>query len=353
MPEPKAGYRFVPLNSQVCPAPLGFAKKQPGQPLPQDKISLGRPLPNGYSGTIKVTWEAETPICVGQREKASQVDGDEKPGATRPFKLGDDYAIPGSSLKGMLRSVVEILSFSHLGQINDHHRFGYRDYRMPEYTSRVTSNDIKAGWLVYDDAANSWWLAPARGTKGYHYLPISTLENKPLYLSNWKEKSIGEKRRLILQKVRSEMVCFKSVYEGKSVIDSFSNKQQPGWSVGYFAFSDKVNTKSNKKYETIIEHPVSQAHWHPLDEDTIRQFSFINSKSVRDRVEPEGSWRYWLVATRWPEPLTGQTYEGKEHLESKLPGIPVFYCGAPGSGLGHEGVPFNMGLSRVIKIAYD
>lgn len=175
MPEPKAGYRFVPLNSQVCPAPLGFARKQPDQPLPQDKISLGRPLPNGFSGTIKVTWEAETPICVGQREKASQADGDEKPGATRPCKLGDDYAIPGSSLKGMLRSVVEILSFSHLGQINARHHFGYRDFNDHDYyREKVKSNDMRSGWLSFD--GQRWILRQcAGGEKGFKPLPIKTL----------------------------------------------------------------------------------------------------------------------------------------------------------------------------------
>lgn len=363
MLQPRAGYRFIPLNSKVCPSPLYFATKeardqptaegkQQGQPEPKAKISLGQPLKDGYSGVIKVTWKAETPLCVGQRDKTHQVDDDEQAAVTRPFKLGKDYAIPGASLKGMLRSVLEILTFSHLGQINDHHRFGYRDYRMNEYTSRVISNDIKAGWLVFDEPQATWWLAPARGTRGFHYLPIDLLEQIPGF-SGWKTKSIAEKRRLILQKVRSEAICFKPVYEGKSVIDSFSNKQQTGWSIGYFAFSDKVNPRSNKKYETVIEHPINQAHWLKLDDDFMRQFSFINSKAVRDRIEAEGSWLYWLKSTGWPEPTTGHTYDDKNRQESKLPGIPVFYCGTPGSGPEDEGMPFNIGLSRVIKIGYD
>ena len=143
----KACYRFVPLNSKVVPGPLAF-----------DQISHSRPLRDCWSGSLTVEWKNETPICVGM---PVDVNGEK---IDSPFHLpGKRFALPGPSLKGMIRSVLEIATFSHLGRINAQHHFGYRDYNDLNYKERVAANTIKAGWLT--NKAGEWFLAAA-GPKG-------------------------------------------------------------------------------------------------------------------------------------------------------------------------------------------
>lgn len=172
---PIANYRFIPVNSQVVAPPLDFKD-----------ISHAKPLRDGLCGTINVTWTAETPICVGSAEPDTTKGED----VVTPFELGGKYALPGASIKGMLRSIVEIATFSHLGQINSQHHYGYRDFS-DEYKKRVPANEIKAGWIRYLKESKEWEFAPAREInlkkqqQGFHYLVIDSIQNK-LGVHEWK-----------------------------------------------------------------------------------------------------------------------------------------------------------------------
>ena len=107
-----APYNFVPLSSQVF--------------LPDwsQQVSHDIPFKDGLSGELHYTLTAETPLLVGGRQTRANND---HPGEVRPFKLPDDsYAIPGSSMKGLLRSVMEIAAFGRMNKV-DEVRPGLRD----------------------------------------------------------------------------------------------------------------------------------------------------------------------------------------------------------------------------------
>lgn len=93
-PPLRAPYNFVPVNKRVLPTPLGTDP------------DLGTPLEDGLSGEIEVEWRVETPLLVGGADN------------NMPFRLasgadgpGDDFAVSGSSLRGMIRAVLEIMAF--------------------------------------------------------------------------------------------------------------------------------------------------------------------------------------------------------------------------------------------------
>ncbi len=90
---------------------------------------------DGYSGRIRFTATARTPVFVpegfpfGEREKGEDSDSDEAKEVLRTTprqffrwgRVGEDfkrYAIPGSSLKGVLRSGVEALANDRFGAAN-------------------------------------------------------------------------------------------------------------------------------------------------------------------------------------------------------------------------------------------
>ena len=104
----KSGYRFVPLNTKVVPAPISL-----------DEIRHDRPVPGMLSGELTVEWTAETPICVASGIKN---DNDEHENVfiaeDEDGKKGRKYVLPGSTTGGAIRAVSEIAGCAHLGQIN-------------------------------------------------------------------------------------------------------------------------------------------------------------------------------------------------------------------------------------------
>ena len=125
-----APYNFVPLNKYVVYPEWG------------KYISHDYPFNDGLSGSFQLTFKAETPIFVRGGGQKGDV------GVVLEFaKIDDRYYIPGSSVKGMLRSVMEIMSFGKLSRFNDN-RYSVRDLNNRDvYTLLEHTNNIRSGWL--------------------------------------------------------------------------------------------------------------------------------------------------------------------------------------------------------------
>jgi CRISPR-associated protein (TIGR03986 family) len=140
-------------------APFQFARIPRAVWFPEwgPLVSHDVPFKDGYSGTIDIEIAAMTPLLIGgPRRKAT----DAKPGEVWPVQLPDGtYAIPGSSLQGMIRNILEIACFGKLGPWVDQRRFGIRDISgtptgVAAYASRMTGKvagvitpKTHSGWL--------------------------------------------------------------------------------------------------------------------------------------------------------------------------------------------------------------
>lgn len=105
-----APYNFIPFNRTL---------KVPGPARDTEKL---------YSGRIVCSLEAVTPLFIGGHS-AGKNKGD-GPVDRQFLTIGGKYAIPGSSIKGMLRELVEIISCSQLTQLSDR-RIAYRRVGQP------------------------------------------------------------------------------------------------------------------------------------------------------------------------------------------------------------------------------
>lgn len=128
-------YNFVPLPNWVHLPEWGKA------------ASHDWPFQDGISGEIHYTLHTDSPLLVGGKQTKAT---DSAPGKISPFKLPDGrYAIPGSSIKGMLRAVVEIIGFGRMRMV-DEQRPGLRDisgkFVKRSYIGRVR-NKVKTGFL--------------------------------------------------------------------------------------------------------------------------------------------------------------------------------------------------------------
>ncbi|MBQ7607143.1 MAG: TIGR03986 family CRISPR-associated RAMP protein [Desulfovibrionaceae bacterium] len=101
-----------------------------------------------YSGSITVTLSTLTPLLVSGAENKQDAMGRS---IREFFTVGERCVIPGSSLKGMLRSTIEMLTSSAIQPINDRHVF-WRSFDSEDYKEifqvGIQSTPQKAGYLV-------------------------------------------------------------------------------------------------------------------------------------------------------------------------------------------------------------
>lgn len=133
----KAPYNFVPLNKKVVVPHWG------------KHISHDIPFRDGVSGSIQVKITAKSPIFV--RDGAPKPQSEDDPRPPNWFSQFENQPfIPGSSLRGMIRSVVEIMSFGKMkGRVNDH-RYAIRDLSPAAksiYLDKFKLGEVQCGWL--------------------------------------------------------------------------------------------------------------------------------------------------------------------------------------------------------------
>jgi CRISPR-associated protein (TIGR03986 family) len=142
-----APYNFVPLNKKVV------------YPHWAKLISHDIPFENSLSGTIELEILANTPIFVKDGMSAKEAETYKKDNKqNKPFlpnKIEDKFFIPGTSIKGMIANVLEIISFGEIKNRVDDKRYAFRDLQQPrDYVSHFQHGKIKCGWLKKDASNN-------------------------------------------------------------------------------------------------------------------------------------------------------------------------------------------------------
>lgn len=156
-------YNFVPLSKKV------FFPDWAGL------VSHDVPFEDGVSGELVCELATHTKVYV--RNGGSWKDHDtmmREPEAHSFFYVKDGgdrrFVVPGTSLKGMVRSVLEIASFGKMSCVDDH-RYGVRDLNNPNpslYKDWMTETvrpkvyraKAKAGWMVRTPESNGWKIVP-------------------------------------------------------------------------------------------------------------------------------------------------------------------------------------------------
>jgi CRISPR-associated protein (TIGR03986 family) len=125
-----APYNFVPFADTVV------------SPDWHDAVSMDHPFEDGLCGELELTLTAHSPIMVGNEK----LDG-----VTEFFRNHRGLAIPGSSLKGMVRNVMEIAGFGKMPQPNE---------RLA--TTRKPMSEALVGWLYFDSEKAAYFVRTCR-----------------------------------------------------------------------------------------------------------------------------------------------------------------------------------------------
>lgn len=133
----KAPYNFVPLSDKLYIPEWGT------------QVNHCIPFSNGITGTINLAITAETPIFV--RNGHTKEENENRTNGYKSFsKDQNNYFIPGTSIKGAIRNVMEIMSFGKLTQF-ENDSFAFRDLSPfgdgKYYTNMMRNNPPHCGWL--------------------------------------------------------------------------------------------------------------------------------------------------------------------------------------------------------------
>lgn len=335
----KSVYNFVPAPKE----------DEVFKPDWAEQVSHDIPFSDGESGEIEFTITAESPIFIrnGHSEQDQKVfekykDGDlskasqaEKEAYKRFISFSNyngKYFIPATSLKGMIRNNLEILSFSRLNPVLvNNHRYGFRDLtRGADYMKLYKSNDVEAGWLSSDEDGN-WSIEVCSGLALLHHSEIDKIFNL--------EKS-KQFRNLFLEKNPIEKTAkykYSLIPKDESLQHRFKTKNNKNNKTIAYADSDgNLGTvvftgQSSKRQEKSKKRPVGKVHEFVffdsskpvIIEVTKRQkkdFLFLYGDGDKNNESPD--WAYWKR-------------EQKEHKKK----IPVFLT-RRGVGLLHFGLAF-------------
>lgn len=313
----KAPYNFVPLAQTVV------------FPEWAEKISMDIPFKDGISGTIDVSYTAQTPVFIGNGKEKDE-KGNDTPVVKNYKAANGQYALPGSSLRGMLRNVIEIASFGKFCRIDDS-ILSHRDLHDKKYTNAFRNKNINAGWLVYDDKEDNvdekkeWALYPVE----YHRVEDSLLEEKIYHPEkSYKERCEPQERRKTLN--GNPIVYFEigrtsgSKYSLQSNASFVNQKPFQGSTKGYTVLTGQPGSK---KKDFIFEEKTSEK-FDSIDE-IIRTFQGVNEANPANQKKG-----YNLIE------------ELRDFQDNNYPGIPVFYLA------GANGKPETLGLSQMFRLPY-
>ncbi|BAZ06392.1 TIGR03986 family type III CRISPR-associated RAMP protein [Calothrix sp. NIES-3974] len=295
-----APYNFVELPNQIV-------EVKPDS-LPQQNIYYSQ-SENRYTGRINCTLTTESPLYIrcGLTTEEFACGAESKDLAdffyTGIANKARKPVIPGSSLRGMIRSLVEIISFSKLDKVSDADKFFFRAVAADKddplkniYTNYLKKENLKAGYLVKKD--DGWYIRPATKIEDKYFIYIKekhvegkidgficmkSLDYVPQYRQNI---SFGDfytqNGRCCAKKISND--CTEFEYMGVLVT---SGNMLESTNLDEQERERKLKSKGGRKYHYLVGIPDSKAELIKINDDAITAYcraltNFQKAKSPYD-----------------------------------------------------------------------
>jgi CRISPR-associated protein (TIGR03986 family) len=305
-----APYNFVPLANWVH--------------IPDWSLRASHDVPfrDGLSGELHLELTADSPLLVGGRQTPASK---EHPGEVHPYRLPHGrYAIPGSSLKGMLRSVVEIAGFGRMRML-DEVRPALRDIsgNYVEYRERI-GGKVKAGMLRRASDGGAV-LIPCSMSSLYHDRLEHALPKgkKPLFK---KTQSVKDKYDAFNKRCHSNGLSPDNL--------RFDREDDPKKRDQTLAF---LNTAGNLTGKVVLTGQVGKKK---------RDFLFHTPREDEQRPVTTDEWADFLAIHSPENPADGMPWpEYWEGRYDRSEDVPVFYIEEDGR--------LRLGLAFMPKLAAD
>ncbi len=314
-----APYNFVPLSGWVF------------QPDWANQVSHDVPFSDGLCGSLDIEITAETPILVGDKQiKATEYSA----GEVHFFKVNDKPAIPGTTLKGMIRNVLEIASFGKM-QFVDDRRLSIRDIS----GRRVIGNNYdigkpKAGFLrLREDSTIE--IIPCDFVHISHRDMEAYLKSYTYIFTNRETPTVKQKYECWQRHTHQSsddlpQINFSINHTATpKMATNLGTKRYRGTLVFTGQISDKTQTKYGKYRDFVFYDRREQHNALPVSTNVFKDFLYIHGDEDKKSA---GSWQnYWR----------DRLFKNKYHE------IPVFFHVDA-----HEQVK-SIGLAYMYRLAYN
>jgi CRISPR-associated protein (TIGR03986 family) len=323
----RAPYNFIPLNNKVVPSDTTI-----------DEIDHSKYCDGKYTGFITLNITTETPLYIrdtltaADMEKEDEIKDKNKKNNTKFKYINSDFfspggkiRIPGSSLRGMIRNLVEIVSYSNLKFFEEKRKYHFRsfadrslDFR-DEYKRKMIGEEgtgsylknLRAGYLIKDGIE-------------YKIIPAQKVSNRQFF--RVKEDIAIDKGILIKQ----QRMCFRK--------DGNYNDNKK-YKMGFKRIKFKVNASGDKDKLTEIfdENAKIQGAY----EGCLVLSGWMRGPTKGPKKNPRGKSSHWVIGPAGSDTLEfaegvidGYKNDDNRHEEANLlrylkknPGIkvPCFY----------------------------
>ncbi|MEG4517136.1 MULTISPECIES: TIGR03986 family type III CRISPR-associated RAMP protein [unclassified Microcoleus] len=267
-----APYNFVELPATVVAA----------EDLPSgDRYHLDR-----KTGKIECTLTTESPLYIRcgltTEEFKAEKEGKDLPDFfyTDPNAKNEKPVLPGSSLRGMLRTLVEIVSFGKIDRVSGNQRLFFRAVAAnknkeswgEEYKKYVEAGKIKAGYLKKD--SEGWYIQPAKNEQcaTFAWVRETTLnlpdfkkfnhdKYEPQYISaSYRSESVAVDQTDKAKRLFANDIELPDTHPQKGVLVTSGNMKQGDESSSSprhnhcLVFAEDKNARPLKIDKTAIEH---------------------------------------------------------------------------------------------------
>jgi len=335
----KAPFNFVPLSEKVI------------KPEWADNISHVIPFEDGMSGKINVILTAQTPIFVRNGHTREEHEAVVKGENYKSFsKHGDQYFLPATSIKGMIRNALEILSFGKMNRVSDD-RYAYRDlydnyYKeiIIEQKDKKTNKDNPTfcGWLDISKDGSIVKVIDLGKPGRISHREIDKKFEKG-FVATFSDSDILRKDANRTSKYKYSLLNNK-LHETEFLVDKEKNESKPSVDTRDFYFFSKENSDNAIKGTLVLTGQPGARKRNYKNEWIGKFYEFVffeKANPIIHSIDPESPfWKDFLFINKHSEDW--------KFLLKQFPGkIPVFFK------KDSNGKIANMGISYLYKLPYQ
>lgn len=335
-PVATAPYNFVPLGRTVVPAEDEVTSLLSTQETIHGGL-LGAFHPGFHSGYIEADLSPISPLFIGKSKDSGE-----------SFSIGGEPIIPGSSLRGMTRTLVQILSWSRFKLFDASRILYYRGLadRSPlskEYVRRMSDDSqtvaaakyrFKAGYLIRQ--GSKYYIVPAKqDSHGMTFTRISLAPYKSTNPADFDSKVLWPAPLKPFGTYHIADVCAEFKDKRADIVNQLRKCEEDGFAGGWVATAgDMVNRshpeKSKHHFWVIAPPSEDRSAWIEIPRKDI--VAHLNDETRGDQKNREQA----LV-----DPL---------RRVASRPNLPCFYISRPVAGGGSR---VSFGHTGYFRLAYD
>lgn len=353
----RAPYNFVELPEKIVEAELPLPEGD--RYHPNKDVGLPR-----HTGRIECTLTTESPLYIRSGLTPSDFSnfGDTPNEDLTPeqrkkkaefFQHPSNLlhpVLPGSSLRGMLRTLVEIISFGKIERVSDQQKFFFRavaaendDPLRDKYKDHIgnMAKNVQAGYLEFDKKQHKWFVRPSQKIDEQLFIEVKEEDIKDALPS----LILMNKANYIPQYIQISFEVTAASINVSEKLNKYSSYK--GWLV-----------TSGNMLENLLEKTTEQEREKLLQKKEGRKYHYIVGEAERSatrlEISPDAIRNYRDALTNFQKGKEKQFQNNpKNRFDEKMgvleEGLPIFYC-EPQNG---QSVVTLFGQSPNFRIPYS